>query len=47
MVVRTGTLVAYGFKVVFGNGDVLTALGAWAIFLTFCFILIAIYKTAR
>ncbi|ANB61137.1 hypothetical protein [Anoxybacteroides amylolyticum] len=45
--VRTGTLVAYAFKVVFGNGDIVTALGAWAIFLTLCFIAIAIYKSAR
>lgn len=45
--VRTGTLVAYAFKVVFGNGDVLTSLSAWAIFLTLIFITIAIYKAAR
>ncbi|MBB4073643.1 hypothetical protein GGR02_001405 [Anoxybacillus voinovskiensis] len=45
--VSTGTLVAYAFKVVFGNGDILTALSAWAIFLTLLFISIAIYKSAR
>jgi len=45
--VSTGTLVAYAFKVVFGNDDILTALGAWAIFLTLCFITMAIYKSAR
>ncbi len=45
--VTTGTLVVYAFKVVFGNGDVITALASWAIFLTFCFVATAIYQAMR
>jgi hypothetical protein len=45
--VTTGTMAAYAFKVVFGNGDILTALSAWAIFLTLCFIVTAVYQATR